>query len=184
MGVKKVKSRKRVYGLFAVTLVICVGLSVFLSLNFSAITSVQAQKSGGQPEAADQVAEGNLGDDGVTSDSSAPARGSPNNLSTISNLVNFTCNADSSYAFAVTVEIDLSDGMNSTEAEIVARAIFEHELDAVYVVKSAEVDGSGVWTVNLSWEYDVPNVEQEALTHFFDVAINPFDQTATYSRCY
>ncbi len=183
MGVKKVKSRKRVYGIFAVALVICSGLSVFLTLNFNALTSVQAQKSGKQPEVADQ-AEDNQGDDGVTSISSALAHDSSNSSLATSNLVNFTCNAGSSYEFAVTVEVDLSDGMNSTEAEMVARSIFEHELDAMYVVKSVEVDDAGVWTINLGWEYDIPNVEQEALNHFFDVTINPFNQAVTYSRCY
>ncbi len=105
--------------------------------------------------------------------------------------VDFTCNAGSKYAFTVTVKIDLSDGMDSAEAVTVANAIFKHEMtEAIYELKSTKAHDDGIWSVNLSWEYSPMRSttgEQDAsppFGHYFEVVINPLNQTVTYSRCY
>ena len=146
---------------------------------FSPKVPLQAQESDAQPEAStsSQVADGNA-------NTSTSITDSQNASVAILEPVNFTCKVGSHYEFNVTVKVDLSDGMNSTEAVMVAREIFEHELNANYAVKSAEADDSGVWTVDLSWEYDLPSGKPEVLSHYFDVTINPQVQTVTYSRCY
>jgi hypothetical protein len=179
LGEKEVKGKKRVYGLIAIILILCISLTVFISLAFSSKAPKQTQESDVHPEAStpSQIADGN-------ENASTSITGSKNDSAVIFESVNFACNAGSPYEFTVTVKIDLSDGMNSTEAVMVAREIFEHELNATYAVKSAEADDAGVWTVDLSWEFDLPSGKPEVLNHFFDVTINPLDQTVTYSRCY
>jgi acetyltransferase-like isoleucine patch superfamily enzyme len=98
--------------------------------------------------------------------------------------VGFTCRLNVNATFTVPVAVNLDDGMNSTEAVMVADRIFEHEMtSATYMVKSAEADADGVWTVKLSWGL-VVNGEQESLSHFFDVGIDPLNQAVTYSRCF
>jgi hypothetical protein len=83
-------------------------------------------------------------------------------------------------SFTVTANVDLSDGMNRTEAASVAMGVFSHVLEnAACTIKSATSNAEGIWTVNLSWSGN-----QELPSHLFGVEINPANQTATYSRCY
>jgi hypothetical protein len=96
----------------------------------------------------------------------------------------FICQPHSSHPFTVTTTADLTDGMNRNEAIAVAQIVFAHEMhNAAFTVKAAEPSADGVWTVNLSWGAIV-NGQQEALSHYFDVTVNPTNQTASYSRCY
>ena len=82
------------------------------------------------------------------------------------------------------VNVDLNDGMNKAEAITVADAIFNHGLtSAQYIVKSAEANEAGIWTVDLSWGTIAPDGQQEALTHFFNVVIDPQNRAVTYTRC-
>ena len=87
-----------------------------------------------------------------------------------------------------TVYIDLNDGMNRDEAITVAETILNRELtNAIHVVKSAEVSSEGMWNVDFNWEYPMTLENGTQITpvlgHFFDVIINPQNQTATYTRC-
>jgi hypothetical protein len=84
----------------------------------------------------------------------------------------------------VTVPVDLNDGMNQAEAITVAEAIINHELtEATHEVKSVNND-SGLWNVDFSWEYTSLTMNGTlGLCHFFDVTINPQNQTVTYNRC-
>jgi hypothetical protein len=103
----------------------------------------------------------------------------------IPNPVDFTCgDVGNPYAFTVTVPVDLNDGMNQAEAITVAEAIINHELTkATYEVKSVN-NNSGLWNVDFSWEYTSFTINGTLkLCHFFDVAINPQNQTVTYNRC-
>jgi hypothetical protein len=85
----------------------------------------------------------------------------------------------------VTVAVDLNNGMDRAEAITVAEAIINHELTKVtYEVKSVNND-SGLWNVNFSWEYTSATTNGTlTLGHFFDVAINPQNQTVRYNRCF
>ncbi len=92
----------------------------------------------------------------------------------------FTCQPNSNYPFTVSVHVDSEDGITKTEAVLVATKVFAHEMtNAKFVLKSATVVDSGVWTVKFSW-----GIGQEPLSHYFNVEINPLNQIATYSRCY
>lgn len=88
-----------------------------------------------------------------------------------------------------TVNVDLNDGMSRDEAIIVGETILNRELtNAIHTVKSAEVNSEGIWNVNFNWEYANLTLENgtqltPVLSHFFDVIINPENQTATYTRC-
>jgi hypothetical protein len=100
--------------------------------------------------------------------------------------VDFTCgDVGSPYAFTVTVAVDLNNGMDRAEAITVAEAIINHELTKVtHEVKSVNND-SGLWNVNFSWEYTSATTNGTlTLGHFFDVAINPQNQTVRYNRCF
>lgn len=92
----------------------------------------------------------------------------------------FTCQPNSNYPFAVSAYVDLEDGMTKTEAALIATKVFAHEMtNAKFTLKSATVDDTGIWTVKFSW-----GIGQESLSHYFNVEINPFNQTAAYSRYY
>jgi len=87
-----------------------------------------------------------------------------------------------------TVNVDLNDGMSRDEAISVGETILNRELtNALHELKSAEVNNEGIWNVNFNWEYANmvgPNgTGTPVLSHFFDVIINPQNQTATYTRC-
>ena len=163
----KAKSRTRLYSVLAVILVLCISLSVFISFELTAKAPNLPQKT-----------------DPLTETPTATPTFSPSAIP-MPIPVDFTCNARSAYAFNVTVYLDLNDGMDQTEANIVAEAIINHELiSAVHEFKSANVSNSGVWIVNFSWGAIYPDGHQESLGHYFDVTINPSDRTVTYARCY
>jgi hypothetical protein len=89
--------------------------------------------------------------------------------------VNFTCHAGSEYAFTFAVEVDLSDGMNSSEATLVATSLYEFEMKKDnYTVKSTQDNGDGTWMVFLNWDG----------SHYYNVHVNPTNRTVEYSRCY
>jgi hypothetical protein len=73
LDAKLTQGRKRVYGFTAIILVLCISLSVFLSLGFNAKVSIQAQESDAQPEALtpNQVTDSSAGDNGVGASASA-----------------------------------------------------------------------------------------------------------------
>jgi hypothetical protein len=174
---KGVHGRKRVYGFIAVTIVVNIGLSVFLSLESNA--QLQASTSSNP-----------------TSAISTPSNVTPTLASTpnptptptpvhIPVPVDFTCDVGSPYAFTVTCAVDLNDGMNSNEAIAVAEAIFNHEMtNATFEVKSANVSDAGIWTGYLLWGAVSPDGHHESHSHFFNVVVNPLNKTVTYSRCY
>lgn len=96
--------------------------------------------------------------------------------------LDFTCGH-----FTVTVTMNLSDEMNTAEAVMVANRIIEHELtNASYELKSAQVNDVDVWNVDFAWEYNsfslLPDGQVApslALSHYFDVTINPITRTAS-----
>jgi hypothetical protein len=121
----------------------------------------------------------------TTNSDSVTGSSAPSIVPTSADSVSFTCKVGSNYEFTVSVGVDLNDGMNSTEAELVAIGIFEHEItNATFALKSAGADEAGIWTVRLSWEYNFQDIEPISLNHYFDVTINPLNQTVTYSRCF
>jgi len=74
LGVKGAQSGKRVYGFIAIALVVCINLSVFLSLEFTAKAPIQTP-SDAQPEAStspdpvavpEQAADANANNNDVT----------------------------------------------------------------------------------------------------------------------
>ena len=88
---------------------------------------------------------------------------------------NFTCNAGTEYAFDFSVGVNLNDGMDSSEATLVAITLFEHEIkDKDYEVKETQPNGDGTWTVYLLWDGN----------HYFNVHVNATDRTVEYDRCY
>ena len=87
----------------------------------------------------------------------------------------FTCNAGTEYAFDFSVGVNLTDGMDGSEATSVATALFEHELkDHVYEVKETQLNDDGTWTVYLLWDGN----------HYFNVHVNAANRTVEYDRCY
>jgi hypothetical protein len=101
--------------------------------------------------------------------------------------VDFTCHESSEYAFVFPVKVDLSDGMDSDEAIVVARCLYEVCMNQTnYEVKSVQSSGDGVWTVYLLWGSDSPRAsgELENRSHYFNVHVNVADRTVEYDRCY
>ena len=101
--------------------------------------------------------------------------------------VDFTCHAGSKYTFVFSVRVDLSDGMDSGEAEAVARRLYEVTMNQTnYEVKSVESNGDGAWTVYLLWGSAAPraNGELENHSHYYNVHVNATDRTVEYDRCY
>jgi len=87
----------------------------------------------------------------------------------------FTCHAGTEYAFTFAVEVDLSDGLSSAEATLVATSLFKHEMKkSNYTVKSTQSNMDGAWTVYLNWDG----------SHYFNVHVNPSNRTVEYERCY
>ncbi|MCW4003821.1 MAG: hypothetical protein NWE95_07920 [Candidatus Bathyarchaeota archaeon] len=87
----------------------------------------------------------------------------------------FTCNACTKYAFDFSVGVNLNDGMDSSEATLVAIALFEHEMnDKEYAVKETKSNSDGIWTVYLLWDGN----------HYFNVHVNATARTVEYDRCY
>ncbi|MGD6806325.1 MAG: hypothetical protein ACQCN4_05140 [Candidatus Bathyarchaeia archaeon] len=106
-------------------------------------------------------------------------------LATKAGTVDFTCHAGSEHAFVFSVEVDLSDGMDSGEATAVARCLYEFNMNQTnYEVKSVEPDGEGAWTVFLLWGSVSPKGELENHSHYYNVHINIDDRTVDYDRCY
>ncbi len=96
----------------------------------------------------------------------------------------FICQPQSSKPFNITIQADLTEGMDSTQAAQLAKKIFEHEMvNASCVLDSVSMDYDCSWLVSLSWGAIV-NGHQEERSHYFDVEVNPVNQTATYTRCY
>lgn len=95
--------------------------------------------------------------------------------------VNFTVNG----LYNVSVAVDLNDRMNRDEAILVAERIFNGvHAHATYEVKSAEVNGRGVWTVSLPWGAVYNDGLQEDHSHFFAATIDPATRTATIATCF
>ncbi len=101
--------------------------------------------------------------------------------------VDFTCHEGSEYAFVFSVKVDLNDGMDSGEAEAVARCLYEVDMNQTnYEVKSVQSNGDGTWTVFLLWGSATPraNGELENHSHYYNVHVNATDRTVEYDRCY
>ncbi|MDR0460141.1 MAG: hypothetical protein LBH62_01695 [Nitrososphaerota archaeon] len=97
----------------------------------------------------------------------------------------FTCNADSEYEFSFSVNVDLSDGMNANEAEIVARCLYETTMSQTdYEVKDVASNREGIWTVFLLWGSVSPDGEMENHSHYYNVHVNAIDRTVEYDRCF
>ncbi len=87
----------------------------------------------------------------------------------------FTCHAGTEYAFTFAVEVDLSDGMDSSEATLVATSLYEFEMKKDnYTVKSTQDNGDGTWMVFLNWDG----------SHYYNAHVNPTNRTVEYERCY
>ena len=88
---------------------------------------------------------------------------------------NFTYHLESqSEEHNLTVNVDLSDGMNMSEAVHVAYALFDDCMGTwQHEVVSANMTEQGMWTVQLSWDYG----------HWFRVTIDPVSKTIAYNRC-
>jgi hypothetical protein len=104
--------------------------------------------------------------------------------------VDFTYKSGSQYAFTITADVDLNDGMSSQEALTVAKAFIDHDLkDVSYYVKSTRGNDT-YWEVDFNWEMSslvgLPNGEvntNSGLGHFFNVYINLIDRSIDYARC-
>lgn len=98
---------------------------------------------------------------------------------------NFTCAwARSGYpnqTFTVTVDVNLTDGMNLDEAIKVAAKVFNVTMgqNKLSELKSARTDENGIWTVEFAWAY----ASALYLGHWFETVIDPFNQTVVYDRC-
>ena len=97
----------------------------------------------------------------------------------------FTCHAETKYAFTFDANLDLSDGMNSSEAAEVATSLYEFNMKQTnYELKSVQANTDGSWTVNLSWGSVTPQGEVENHSHYYDVFVNSSNRTVEYNRCY
>jgi len=98
---------------------------------------------------------------------------------------NFTCAwAGSGYpneAFTVTVDVNLTDGMNLDEAIRVAAKVFNVTMgqNMLCELNSTCEDENGIWTVEFAWEY----ASALYLGHWFETVIDPFNQTVVFDRC-
>lgn len=88
---------------------------------------------------------------------------------------NFTYHLESqSEEHDLMVNVDLSDGMNMSEAVYVAYALFDDCMGTwQHEVVSANMTEQGMWTVQLSWDYG----------HWFRATIDPASKTIAYNRC-
>jgi hypothetical protein len=74
----------------------------------------------------------------------------------------------------LTVSVDLSGGMNISEAVKVADALFDKSMgQRPHKVVSAKVSGQGIWNVELTWDGG----------HWFRAAIDSVNKTITYNHC-
>lgn len=90
-------------------------------------------------------------------------------------LVDFTYHLESySEQHCLTVGVDLSDGMNISEAVQVAEALFGICMGLhPYKVASANRSGQGIWNVELAWDGG----------HWFRATIDPNNKTIVYNHC-
>jgi hypothetical protein len=86
----------------------------------------------------------------------------------------------------ISTNIDLNDGMDQTEAIMVAQQLLAraHPGNITYEFKSAEVDAEGVWTVSLPWGLVSPDGTQESHSHYFITTIDPTSLTVDYGTCF
>ncbi len=100
---------------------------------------------------------------------------------------NFTCAwARSGYpnqTFIVTVDVNLTDGMNLDEAIKVATTVFNVTMgqNKLHGLRFADEDENGIWKIEFGWEY--ATVTPLYLGHWFEAIINPSNQTVVYDRC-
>ncbi|MGD0978588.1 MAG: hypothetical protein ABR962_05535 [Candidatus Bathyarchaeia archaeon] len=74
----------------------------------------------------------------------------------------------------LTVNVDLSDGMNQSESVQVADALFDDCMGQYqHEVVSANMTAQGIWIVQLSWDYG----------HWFRATIDPSNRTIVYTHC-
>ncbi len=98
---------------------------------------------------------------------------------------NFTCAwAGSGYpnqTFIVTVDVNLTNGMNLDEAIKVAAKVFNFTMgpNKLSELKSTYKNENGIWAVEFAWEYS----SALYLGHWFETIIDPFNQTVVYDRC-
>jgi hypothetical protein len=90
-------------------------------------------------------------------------------------LVDFTYHLESySEQHHLTVGVDLSDGMNMSEAVQVADALFDNCMGShPHKVVSANMSGQGIWTVQLAWDGG----------HWFRATIDPINKIIVYNHC-
>jgi len=112
-----------------------------------------------------------------------------NHANNLSGTVNFTCwlAGSTSEPFIIAAEVNLTDGMDIKEAIEVATITFETAMGNVsYCIRSANVAGDGIWTVEFSWEYVMGECSVDVfphLGHWFEAVINPSNQTVIYNHC-
>ncbi len=85
--------------------------------------------------------------------------------------------------FIVTVDVNLTDGMNLEEAIRVATTVFNVTMgqNKLHGLRSADEDENGIWRIEFGWEY--ATATPLYLGHWFEAIINPFNQTVVYDRC-
>ena len=90
-------------------------------------------------------------------------------------IVDFTYHLESySEKHSLAVSVDLSDGMNMTEAVQVVDALFSDCMGSHHhELLSANMSGQGIWTVELSWDGG----------HWFRAVVDPVSRTIMYNRC-
>ena len=96
--------------------------------------------------------------------------------------VDFTINGSSHTA--LTVNVDLNDGLNKEEAIQVAKQliVYAHP-HSTHELKSAELNDAGVWIVSLPWGATSPDGYQESHSHIFVAAIDSATRTVQFSTC-
>ena len=101
--------------------------------------------------------------------------------------VNFTCAwariGDPNKTFTVTINVDLTDGMNLDEAIRVATTVFNVTMgqNKLHGLRFADEDENGIWKIEFGWEY--ATVTPLYFGHWFEAIINPSNQTVVYDRC-
>jgi hypothetical protein len=89
------------------------------------------------------------------------------------------------YEFKFSVPVNLSDGMDSSEATLVASRLFEYNMKHKnYEVKETQANGDGTWTVYLLWGSVSASGQVENHSHYYNVHVNVTDRTVEYDRCY
>lgn len=95
--------------------------------------------------------------------------------------VNFICYhepLETNITFTLPVKVDMTNGLSSNEAVIIANKVADFDGINRHELNSAVTAADGAWIVNLSW-----GGLGEELSHVFEAEIYPSNQTVSFSHC-